>query len=92
MHQGVQASVQEKNLPHGEHTLAKSITTAQRIADALLRTQGTTLEIELLDARDRGESFERIARNLAARTDGAIDVASGTVRNWHSLYATSDAA
>jgi hypothetical protein len=61
-------------------------TTAQRIADALLRTQGTSLREYLDERRDSGESFERIARDLASRTDGDIDVSSTTLRNWHGSY------
>ncbi len=58
------------------------LTPYQRVADALLRTQGTTLAIVVLDADDAGKSAHSIARELHERTDGAVDVTAQAVRNW----------
>lgn len=58
------------------------MTPYQRVADALLRTQGTTLAIFILDQADEGVPGEVIARKLSDRTDGAVDVTGQAVRNW----------
>lgn len=36
----------------------------------------------LVDAREQGVSFERIARTLRETTDGVVAVTAETVRNW----------
>lgn len=41
---------------------------------------GGTLDSELRERRERGESFDSIARWLAA--EHGIDVTSETIRNW----------
>lgn len=58
------------------------LTPYQRVADALLRTKGTTLEIFVLDADDEGKSGRVIARELYELTDGAVDVTSQAIRVW----------
>lgn len=58
------------------------LTPYQRVADALLRTQGITLLIFLLDQADEGVPGEVIARKLSDRTDGAIFVTGEAVRTW----------
>lgn len=68
------------------------MTTTQRIADALFRTQGTTLGIVLLDARDADWSYERIAKHLSDRTDGDVSVSWRTVKAWIDAYREHDTA
>jgi hypothetical protein len=58
------------------------LTSYQKVADALLRTQGTTLPIVVLDLADQNVPLRHIARHLFDRTDGAIDVTGQAVKNW----------
>lgn len=59
-------------------------TTAQRLADGVLRHHGTSLEDFVDERRKQDVSWERIARDLVAATDGVVDVTSTTLRNWFS--------
>lgn len=62
------------------------LTRYQRVADALLRTQGTTLQIFVLDQADEGVPAELVARKLADRTDGAVAVSGQAVRDWTKQF------
>lgn len=53
-------------------------------ADAVLQTQGTTLEIDLLDAQDAGTSFRITAVALSERL--GFDVSYEAVRRWTAFY------
>jgi hypothetical protein len=58
------------------------LTPYQRLADALLQTQGTTLPILVLDLADAGASPAVIAQELANRTGGAVDITREAARLW----------
>lgn len=57
------------------------LTNLQRSVDARLRHQGTTLEAWLASTRERGMSWEQMARELETLT--GIVVSHETVRRWH---------
>lgn len=54
----------------------------QRMADALLRSQETTLADFLSTQVGLGRSLEHIAQELYATTDRAVQVSYGTIRRW----------
>lgn len=58
------------------------MTPYQTLCDALLKTQGTSLEVFLLEQHQEGVPGEVIARKLRDRTDGAVDVTGEAVRKW----------
>jgi hypothetical protein len=66
------------------------LTAYQKVADALLRTQGTTLPILVLDLADAGASPAVIAQELANRTDGAVDITREAARLWLRQFREND--
>lgn len=64
-------------------------TTAQRLADGVLRHHGTSLDAFITERREQDVSWERIARELSAATDGVVDVTSTTLRNWYGDQAAA---
>lgn len=66
------------------------MTPYQRMADALLRVQGTTLPIYILDQADEQVPAEVVARKLRDRTDGAVDITGQTILNWTRQFRAAD--
>lgn len=67
-------------------------TPAQRMANALVGGGDRTLQQVLDEAREAGESYERISRRLSMETGGVVDVSGNTLRNWHRSYKSGQAA
>jgi hypothetical protein len=52
----------------------------QRMADAVLRVQGTTLIDFLTEFNHAG--YEEIAKQLHSKTDGVVSISHATVKRW----------
>lgn len=53
-----------------------------RATDKILRQSGTSLDEIIAQGRDRGQSYEKIARRIYALTGETIDVSGRTVQRW----------
>ena len=60
------------------------------VADAVLRTQGTTLEIWLADRREVRRTYRELADELDAKTDGLVKVSHEAIRRWCKSYGIDD--
>jgi transcription initiation factor TFIIIB Brf1 subunit/transcription initiation factor TFIIB len=60
------------------------------VADAVLRTQGTTLEIWLADRREVRRTYRELADELAEKTDGMVKVSHEAIRRWCRAYGIED--
>ena len=56
------------------------------VADAVLRTQGTTLEIWLADRRQVRRTYRELADELDEKTDGLVKVSHEAIRRWCLSY------
>lgn len=59
-----------------------SLSSAQKMANALLEAAGSNLKDFLADARSRRLSYEDTAKELYVRTDGAVSVTYQTIKRW----------
>lgn len=57
-----------------------------RLAELVMEQRGEELRAWLVQQRDRGDSFERLAADLRHLTEGEVDVTSNTVRAWVTAY------
>lgn len=58
------------------------LSTAQRMADRILRDQGHTLQGFLEKHHGQGLGYEAIARELDKATDGGVAISYQTVKRW----------
>ncbi len=63
-------------------TQTPHLTANQRMADAVLKGKGTTLENFLADRYKQGLSYETIGRDLHVFTDGVVSPSYQTIRRW----------
>jgi transposase len=54
----------------------------QRMANAILEHQGTTLRDLLSELHGAGMSYEQIAKRLHSETDGVVSLSYQTVKRW----------
>lgn len=68
------------------------LTPLQRVADVLLREQGSDLTTFLRERSDLGVPATRIAAQLAEATGGEVDITDQAVRNWLRQFSDRAAA